>query len=117
MLQALYYKSEENIMKITTLGLYIVMVIALVGCQADEPLKPAAPSMVDNTPDNYVECKDPRPEICTKQYDPVCAQKDTGVRCVTTPCLSTENITASNSCTACSDPEILGYIPSGACSE
>lgn len=106
-------------MKIITLGIYIVMATALVGCQADtnDPSKPTTPDTTSNTPDNYVACKDPRPEICTKQYDPVCAQKDTGVRCVTTPCPSTENITASNSCTACSDPKILGYTPEGACAE
>ena len=64
----------------------------------------------------YKECKDPRPEACTREIDPVCAKRDTGVRCVTTPCPSEENITLGNACTACSDPKVFGYVK-GACPE
>lgn len=59
-------------------------------------------------------CSDPRPEICTKEYRPVCATRDNGVRCVTTPCDSTEQKTYGNSCTACSDQRVYGY-DSGRC--
>ncbi len=59
----------------------------------------------------YTECKDPRPEVCTQQHEPVCAKRDTGIRCVTTPCPSEENITITNACTACSDPNVYGYVP------
>jgi len=54
-------------------------------------------------------CVDPRPEQCTMDYRPVCALRDTGVRCVTTPCPATEWKTYSNSCAACSDPGVIGY--------
>lgn len=37
-------------------------------------------------------------KICTTQYDPVCGRRDTGIRCVTTPCPSSELKTYSNSC-------------------
>lgn len=35
---------------------------------------------------------------CPLNYDPVCGRKDTGIRCITTPCDSTEDITYGNSC-------------------
>ena len=60
------------------------------------------------------ECVEPRPELCTKDYRPVCALRDTGVRCITTPCPSTEWKTYSNACSACSDPDVMGY-KNGAC--
>jgi len=36
--------------------------------------------------------------FCPLNYDPVCGRKDTGIRCITTPCDSTEDITYGNSC-------------------
>lgn len=60
------------------------------------------------------ECVVPRPEVCTEQYEPVCAIRDTGVRCVTMPCESTERMEYGNACNACSDPDVIGYIE-GAC--
>jgi hypothetical protein len=44
-------------------------------------------------------------------YRPVCATRDTGVRCITTPCPSTEQKTFSNACTACSDPKVIRHVP------
>lgn len=63
-----------------------------------------------------VACTDPRPQACTMDYRPVCATRDTGIRCVTTPCPSTEKRTYSNGCGACSDPKVSGYVPE-ACPE
>ena len=54
--------------------------------------------------------KDPRPEACTAQYDPVCATRDTGIRCITAPCPSSEQKTMGNACTACSDPKVSGWV-------
>jgi len=64
----------------------------------------------------YKACKDPRPQICTREYRPVCAIKDTGIRCVTTPCQSTTHKTYGNACSACGDPKVISYH-SGACEE
>lgn len=61
-------------------------------------------------------CQDPRPQICTSEYRPVCATKDTGIRCVTTPCPSTEEATYATGCTACSDSRVGSYRP-GKCEE
>ena len=57
----------------------------------------------------FIMCKEPRPEICTREYKPVCATKSTGVMCVTTPCPSTEEKTYATGCTACADPKVIKY--------
>jgi hypothetical protein len=46
----------------------------------------------------------------------VCAEVDNGVRCVTTPCDSTDQKEFANGCTACSDAKTHGYWPI-ACAE
>ena len=64
----------------------------------------------------YSHCESPRPQICTREYNPVCAVKDTGVRCVTTPCPSAEEVTYATGCTACSDSKVIKHRP-GACNQ
>lgn len=44
-------------------------------------------------------CTEPRPQVCTMDYLPVCAQKKDG---------SLKKY--SNGCTACSEPEVVGYL-------
>ncbi len=56
------------------------------------------------------QCPEQRPQICTMDYQPVCATRDTGVRCITTPCPSSEQKTYSNGCSACTDPAVVSYI-------
>ena len=51
------------------------------------------------------KCTDPRPQMCTQDYRPVCADLKDG---------STK--TYSNGCMACSDPKVVGYYQ-GACEE
>ena len=113
-------------MKIKYLLTCLIISLGLTACQSEEPtvMTPTTPSnssnntaATDQQPENYIECTDPRPEVCTREYKPVCAKKDNGIRCVTTPCPSTDDVTASNACTACSDKDVLGYIPGGACPE
>ncbi|PID50051.1 MAG: hypothetical protein CR991_03590 [Proteobacteria bacterium] len=62
-----------------------------------------------------VECQNPRPEICYELYAPVCAVRDKGIRCITTPCPSTERVTYPNDCKACADPSVVSYLPGGEC--
>jgi len=105
----------------------LLVAMSLTACQSGETTAPenaegntenaGSTIQVDTLPNNYVECTDPRPEVCTREYRPVCARKDNGIRCVTTPCPSTDLVTASNACTACSDKDVLGYTPDGACPE
>lgn len=80
-----------------------------MGCQSNGK----ATKTTSNT--GFVQCKTPRPEVCTKEYRPVCASKDTGIRCITTPCPSEEKVTYPNACSACADSKVHGYTPNGAC--
>jgi hypothetical protein len=50
-------------------------------------------------------CPEPRPQICTREYRPVCAQMQDGTF-----------KTYSTGCTSCSDPKVIGYRD-GACAE
>lgn len=86
----------------------------LQSCQSPKQTGPDVASSsppVATIPANsaQTQCKSPRPEMCTREYRPVCATRDTGIRCVTTPCPSTEQITKSNACTACSDEKVFSY--------
>ena len=53
------------------------------------------------------------PVFCTLQYDPVCGEYDTGVRCVTTPCPSTAQKTYGNLCQL--NAEKAKFLYSGEC--
>jgi hypothetical protein len=65
----------------------------------------------ENENNNYNEpgaldlilCEEPRPQICTREYNPVCATLQNG---------GAE--THSTGCTSCSDPDVVGY-KMGAC--
>ena len=59
-------------------------------------------------------CKEPRLQMCTKEYRPVCAKVDTGIRCVKAPCPSSKAVTKPNACIACADKDVFSYIE-GAC--
>ena len=55
---------------------------------------------------SFTECET-QTEICTMEYNPVCALIDNGIRCITEPCASFDAETRSNACTACTDA--IGY--------
>jgi len=101
----------------------IILIISfgllLFACQSNMVNKPSSNQDLNREippikQSKYIECKGPRPEMCTREYRPVCAKRDTGVRCVTTPCSSTEFVTKSTACVACSDKKVFGYTV-GAC--
>lgn len=72
----------------------------LTGCAA-------APESADDDGQQVavVICTDPRPEMCTMDYTPVCGRRGDG----------TEK-TYSNGCSACSDKAVVSYRP-GACEQ
>jgi len=57
-----------------------------------------------------------RPQACTREYRPVCAEVDNGIRCIKAPCPSTDKKEFANGCTACADAKTQGYWPI-ACAE
>ena len=57
-----------------------------------------------------------RPQACTEDYRPVCAEVDNGIRCIKAPCPSTDQKEFANGCTACADAKTQGYWPV-ACAE
>ena len=67
------------------------------------PLLAAACKQDTASQDMDVVCKDPRPEICTMEYLPVCGISSDG-----------SEKTYASGCTACSHPEVIGYRK-GAC--
>lgn len=81
-------------------------VLGCSGALATEPEPPTAPGAA------FVPCTDPRPEMCTQHFDPVCGE----LRCAEEPCEERETRTYSNGCMACSDPQVVGYRR-GACPE
>lgn len=89
----------------------LAVVISIVSCAAKAQVQKSVPVS------EFKPCPDQRSQICTREYLPVCATRDTGVRCVTTPCPSNEQKTYSNGCTACADEKVLGYIANKCASE
>ncbi len=106
------FEGAVEVPQVSNLLLVAVLTAILclgVGCRPPR----SAPSVAEAARDT-VECVDPRSPFCTQDYLPVCGLRDTGIRCVTTPCDSTEWKTYSNACAACSDSSVERYRP-GAC--
>lgn len=84
------------------------------------PEEPTSEAPAEGAPQGrlaFTQCDtENRPQACTREYMPVCAEVDNGVRCVTTPCDSTDQKEFPNGCTACSDAKTQGYWPI-ACAE
>ena len=54
---------------------------------------------------DLILCEEPRPQICTSEYNPVCGTLQDGT-----------TVTGSTGCTSCSDPNVVGY-KMGSCSK
>ncbi|WP_338845401.1 hypothetical protein V8J88_16950 [Massilia sp. W12] len=82
-----------------------------------QPSDEALVKQVAQVKERMQACPSPRSKstICTADYKPVCAVRDTGVRCVRPPCPSENLQTFSNACKACIDSKVSGYIQ-GECS-
>jgi len=69
------------------------MVLLVAGCAETPPQQSASPP-------GPVQCTEPRPQVCTMIYQPVCALKRDGTR-----------QTYASGCTACADPNVTEYLP------
>jgi hypothetical protein len=79
-------------------GGFIVLFIISLCCGCAVPLDKHNPVV-----EGLQYCPEPRPEVCTMQYEPVCAALKDG-----------NNQTYSNGCSACIDKRVVGYN-SGEC--
>ena len=84
----------------------LLLLITLSACASKQTVHIPADKAVSNA---SIKCSVPRPQVCTREYRPVCARVDTGIRCVTTPCPSFKKKTYANACTACADDKVLDY--------
>jgi hypothetical protein len=98
-------------MRAWTLPLIMLLAACSQAPVASETAPPPTTKPAAHAKDEPVMCKEPRPQACTMIYQPVCATRDTGVRCITTPCPSTEQVTKSSECNACNDAKVISYVP------
>ena len=75
------------------IALLICPCLTLTGCSTIPDTE-----KVKSTESKITVCTEPRPQICTLQYQPVCATKKDG----------TEK-TYATGCTACSDKQVVNY--------
>ena len=84
--------------------LLTLLLLALAGCKQSSDQPAARPETPEPTEIPGLSlCTDPRPEVCTQNYAPVCGVHEDGSR-----------RTYSNGCMACSNAEVVGSLP-GAC--
>jgi hypothetical protein len=80
-------------------AIFLVLASLLItACAAQNTNDINAPGALD-----LILCQEPRPQICTHEYRPVCATLKDGSR-----------QTGATGCTSCSDNEVVGYRK-GAC--
>ncbi len=75
------------------IALGLVALFAIAACQ------------VQPTPSLVTQCTDPRPQVCTMEYAPVCADLSAGGK-----------KQYSSACNACADDAVSGYLR-GECPE
>ena len=88
----------------TVLRIVIVLALPITGACSSN-----ANTASGEIPTSVILCEEPRPEMCSQEYRPVCATRDNGIRRVTRPCNTTELATYSNGCTACADTSVFSY--------
>jgi len=70
----------------------LTLLLSLAACNAN--------SKPDEINTKLTRCTEPRPQVCTHEYLPVCATLQDGAR-----------KTYPTGCTACSDSKVVGYVP------
>lgn len=69
--------------------------VAAIGCGAER-----SPEQTTPTSASLTTCTEPRPEICTRDYRPVCGRTEDG-----------RSQTYGNACDACSQRDVVGHRP------
>jgi hypothetical protein len=87
-----------KVLRLFLLGSLSLISISCATTQCEEKDINKDPGALD-----LILCEEPRPQICTREYDPVCAMlQDGSVK------------TYATGCTSCSDAKVEGY-KKGAC--
>ena len=84
------------------LVLLSVLLVSVNGCAATQDQPPA-----EEVNKDLVTCTDPRPQMCTMEYKPVCARLGEGAEA--------EWKTYASGCSACGDPKVTVYKSGGEC--
>jgi len=79
--------------RLTIAPLLVIMLLSLAACAVGESNTTPADSL-------QTVCLEPRQQICTMDYTPVCAELE-----------SEELKTYSNACTACADVSVVSHQP------
>jgi len=87
---------------LTRLSFLSVLLVVTTSCAATQEGPPAAAMDKD-----LVTCTDPRPQLCTMEYNPVCARLGEGDKA--------EWKTYASGCSACGDAAVSAYRPGGEC--
>lgn len=66
----------------------MVMLMAVVACSSS-----------NKVPDKAGACEEPRPQMCTREYKPVCGVQENSIA-----------KTYGNACTACSDEKVVFFL-------
>lgn len=94
----------------------IIMGWMLTGCvqsAGQANVETAGQSTLMDRSELFVACPSTRPQMCTREFRPVCAEMV--VYCIQAPCPA-EYRTFANGCEACSRDGVVGYVP-GPCGE
>jgi hypothetical protein len=79
--------------------LFIILSAMAIGAAVSGCTSDSDPSTADSGP-SLTFCTEPRPQACTREYAPVCAQLDSGT-----------SKTYGNACDACADSSVVGHRP------
>lgn len=74
--------------------------LALIFAAAAAPACAQQPPSAPPAPAGQVTCTAPRPQVCTKEFRPVCATRADGTR-----------RTYGNGCEACADAAVTSHVP------
>ncbi len=72
------------------------VVVCLSGCDTVGGVRSDLEDKVKSNSGSFMLCEEPRPQVCTMQYEPVCALYTDGHRS-----------TKSNACSACGDDRVV----------
>lgn len=104
---------KKLIMNGVLMGIVVSILIACGASTKPTPEEPIGIVPPEEHTSVVTQCKDPRPEMCTMQYLPVCGNVaeapvcKPGMDCPAV--IMMKKKTYSNSCSACSDPKVRSY--------